>query len=117
MNLRERNFIKYLQALALNPCQHVKNLGVIFDAEYSFEPNIRNIHKMASHHFKNIARVKMFLVQAKTETKKCMLLLPAELIFVMLFFLVLRRNTSQLQLHLQQISAAHMLMRTRERAH
>ncbi len=32
-----------LQALALNPCQQVKNPGVIFDSELNFQPCIRNV--------------------------------------------------------------------------
>ena len=45
-----------MQALALNPCQQVKNLGVIFDSDFSFEPHIT---KNVFYHLKNIARVSL----------------------------------------------------------
>ena len=57
-----------LQALALNPRQQVKNLGVIFDSDLSFETHIRNIIKKVFYQLKDIARVQPFLSQANTET-------------------------------------------------
>lgn len=113
---REKLYIKQ-QVLAFNPCQ-VKNLNVVFNSDLSFVPLsslVRNITKSAFYHLKNIARVRPFLSLANTETLIHAFITCRIYYFNALFFGLTKKNLFKLQLF--QNSAAHVLTKTRKRAH
>ena len=51
--LREKLNFK-LDALQIKPSDKIKNLGVVFDSDLSFEHHIRQITKIGFYHLKNI---------------------------------------------------------------
>ncbi len=56
-----------LTPLSIKPCEHVKNLGVILDADLNFQKHISNISKTAFYHLRNISKVRSFLSQSDSE--------------------------------------------------
>ncbi len=56
-----------LTPLSIKPCEHVKNLGVILDADLNFQKHISNISKTAFYHLRNISKVRSFLCQSDSE--------------------------------------------------
>ena len=112
--LREKLNFK-LEALSLNPSENVKNLGVVFDSNLTFERHIRQTTKNGFYHLKNIAKVRPFLSRANTETLiHAFITCRIDYCNALLSGLP-KKNIEPLQL--LQNSAARLLTKTRKRAH
>ena len=62
-----QNIQSLLTPLSVKPCEHVNNLGVILDADLTFQRHISNISKTAFYHLRNISKVRCFLSQSDSE--------------------------------------------------
>lgn len=112
--MREKLNFK-LEALALKPSDNVKNLGVVFDSNLTFEHHIKHITKNGFYHLKNIAKVRPFLSQANTETLiHAFITCRIDYCNALLSGLP-KKNIAPLQI--LQNSAARVLTKTRKRAH
>ena len=56
-----------LTPLLVKPCEHVKNLVVILDADLNFQKHVSDISKTAFYHLRNISKVRSFLSQSDSE--------------------------------------------------
>ena len=112
--LREKLNFK-LDALQIKPSDKIKNLGVVFDSDLSFEHHIRQITKIGFYHLKNIAKVRPLLSKANTETLIHAFITCRIDYCNALFSGLPKKNITPLQL--LQNSAARVLTKTRKRAH
>ena len=112
--MREKLNFK-LETLALKPSDKVKNLGVVFDSNLTFEHHIKHITKNGFYHLKNIAKVRPFLSRANTETLiHAFITCRIDYCNALLSGLP-QKNIAPLQI--LQNSAARVLTKTRKRAH
>ena len=81
-----QNIPSLLTPLSVKPCEHVNNLGVILDADLTFQRHISNISKTAFYHLRNISKVRCFLSQSDSESW-FLLSFPVDWTAAMLFLL------------------------------
>ncbi len=53
-----QNFCLTIDNSTLSPSPHIRNIGVIFDSNLSFEHHVNQISRTAFFHLKNIARLR-----------------------------------------------------------
>ena len=63
-----QNFHLTIDNSTLSPSPHIRNLGVIFDSNLSFEHHVKHITRTAFFHLKNIARLRPSLSFPAAET-------------------------------------------------
>ncbi len=61
------NFKLSVNNTQISPSAQVRNLGVIFDAQLTFNSHFKNITKVAFFHLRNIARIRPFLSRPDAE--------------------------------------------------
>ncbi len=104
-----------LTPLSVKPCEHVKNLGVILDADLNFQKHISSISKTAFYHFRNISKVRSLLSQSDSE-KLVHAFISSRLDYCNGLFAGLAKQTLN-KLQLIQNAAARVLTRTRRCEH
>ncbi|XP_075963092.1 uncharacterized protein LOC142966290 [Anarhichas minor] len=62
------NFCLTIDNSTLSPSPHIRNLGVMFDSNLSFEHHVKQITRTAFFHLKNIARLRPSLSSSAAET-------------------------------------------------
>ena len=55
------NVVIHLDSIALSSTNEVRNLGVIFDQDLSFDSHIKSVSRTAFFHLRNIAKIRNFL--------------------------------------------------------
>ncbi len=104
-----------LTPLSVKPCEHVKNLGVILDADLNFHKHISSISKTAFYHLRNISKVRSLLSQSDSE-KLVHAFISSRLDYCNGLFAGLAKQTLN-KLQLIQNAAARVLTRTRRCEH
>uniref|UniRef100_A0A3P9K8W2 Reverse transcriptase domain-containing protein n=1 Tax=Oryzias latipes TaxID=8090 RepID=A0A3P9K8W2_ORYLA len=105
----------YLSTHFMKICDTVRNLGVILDADLSFEKHVNQVTKTAFYHLRNIARVRPFLSRASAEIL-IHAFISSRLDYCNALFSGVKKTTLN-RLQLVQNSAARLLTRTRKREH
>lgn len=99
----------------LSPSGQVRNLGVIFDAQLTFNSHFNNITKVAFFHLRNIARIRPFLSRPDAE-KLIHAFITSRLDYCNSLFAGLPANSIK-RLQYIQNSAARVLTHTSSRHH
>uniref|UniRef100_A0A8C7XUV8 Reverse transcriptase domain-containing protein n=1 Tax=Oryzias sinensis TaxID=183150 RepID=A0A8C7XUV8_9TELE len=105
----------YLSTHSMTTRDTVRNLGVILDADLSFDQHVNQLTKSAFYHLRNIARVRPFLSRASAE-----ILIHAFITSRIDYCNALLSGVKKATLNrvqLVQNSAARLLTRTRKREH
>lgn len=99
----------------LSPSGQVRNLGVIFDAQLTFNSHFNNITKVAFFHLRNIVRIRPFLSRPDAE-KLIHAFITSRLDYCNSLFAGLPANSIK-RLQYIQNSAARVLTHTSSRHH
>lgn len=100
-----------LTPLSIQPREHVKNFGVVLDADLNFHKHMSNIFKTAFYHLRNIAKVRCFLSQSDSE-KLVHAFISSRLDYCNALFAGLPKQTLN-KLQLIQNAASRVLTKTK----